>query len=155
MRSVPIQESLPGLARLRTGDGKFCAVFLCERRYLIRVAVRSTRASPGQLNADARYVTCRSHIESHSEHSESQTHASRANHSWVVRQSGQYVRLKNTGEKRKTAGSTYFSVEIACPVFGQRIMSLPIGIVPAEAAGVASVVVRRKDKNLVAIHGLC
>jgi hypothetical protein len=45
MRGLSIQESLPGLARLRAGDDKFCARLLCERRNLVRTAVRSTRAT--------------------------------------------------------------------------------------------------------------
>jgi hypothetical protein len=49
MSRLPIQESLPGLARLRAGNGKFCAFLLYERRYLIRVAIQSTRTSPNQL----------------------------------------------------------------------------------------------------------
>ena len=47
MCRVPIQEGLPGLARLRARDGKFCARLLCERRHPIRVTVRSTRTSRG------------------------------------------------------------------------------------------------------------
>jgi hypothetical protein len=29
--------------------------------------------------------------------------------------------------ERKVAGSTYLPVEIACPVFGQRIIIMPMG----------------------------
>ena len=54
------------------------------------------------------------------------TRASLANHSCMMRQSGQRVRLKNTAVERKAAGSTYLSVEIACPVFGQRIIIMPM-----------------------------
>ena len=56
----------------------------------------------------------------------SQTHASCANHSCSVRQKGQCERLKNTGVARKRARSASYPVEISRPVFGQRIITVPI-----------------------------
>src|SRR5262249_19368859 len=56
----------------------------------------------------------------------SQTHASCANHSCSVRQKGQCERLKNTGVARKRARLASYPVEISRPVFGQRIITVPI-----------------------------
>lgn len=47
MQRVPIQEGLPGLARLRTRDGQLCARLLFERGHLIRVTIRSAGTSTG------------------------------------------------------------------------------------------------------------
>ncbi len=59
--------------------------------------------------------------------SESHTHASFANHSWVVRQSGQYVLRKNTGLLRNVSRSIWMPVDISLFVFGQRIITMAIG----------------------------
>jgi hypothetical protein len=56
----------------------------------------------------------------------SQTHASLANHSWVVRQKGQYASLKNTGLLRNVSRSAWIPVAISRFVFGQRIINTPI-----------------------------
>jgi hypothetical protein len=68
---------------------------------------------------------CRSYLVS-SQASDSQTHASLANHSWIVSQSGQTVCPKNTGLERNAAASTCKPVEIARPLSGQRIIRKPI-----------------------------
>jgi hypothetical protein len=61
------------------------------------------------------YATCCSDAASPSEASESQVHASWANHSCVTRQSGQWVRLKNTGLDRKATHSRLRSrVPVIC-----------------------------------------
>ena len=62
--------------------------------------------------------------------SESQTHASRANHSCEVPHDGQNERLKKTGIERNLVRSMYMPVVTAFPVFGQRIMSSPINSLP-------------------------
>jgi hypothetical protein len=89
-----------------------------------------------------------------SEVSESQTHASLANHSCVASQCGQWVCPKNTGLERKAAASTCVPVEIARPVFEQRIIRVPIyGLLPSYGYGGRTAHVRRKDKSPMAIHG--
>ena len=57
---------------------------------------------------------------------QSQTHAWPANHSWDVRQCGQYDLLKNTGMARNCERSKRMPVEVALPVAGQRIMTSPM-----------------------------
>ena len=57
---------------------------------------------------------------------ESQTHASRANHSCEVPHEGQNERLKKTGMERNLPRSMCIPVVTGLPVFGQRIMSSPI-----------------------------
>ncbi len=100
-----------------------------------RLPVMSQTTLPRWACLAPRYVTCRSHTASHSEYSESQTHASLANHSCITWQSGQCVWLKNTGVERKIAGAANLPVEIARPVFGQRIIIMPIWRTPV-ATGV-------------------
>jgi hypothetical protein len=88
-----------------------------------------------------------------SEVSESQTHASLANHSCVAPQCGQWVCPKNTGLERKAAASTCVPVEIARPVFEQRIIRIPIRHTPGFGWRMGIVHLRRKDKSPMAIHG--
>jgi hypothetical protein len=59
---------------------------------------------------------------------ESHTHASFANHSCVVRQSGQYVQRKNTGLLRNVSRSIWMPVDISRFVFGQRTITMAIGL---------------------------
>ena len=58
--------------------------------------------------------------------SESQTHASRANHSCEVPHDGPNERLKKTGMERNLTCSMYTPVVTGFPVLGHRIMSSPI-----------------------------
>ena len=106
------------------------------------------------LHTVEHYATCRSHMGSHSGPAFSQTHASLANHSCTTRQSGQWVRLKNTGLERKVVGSTYLPVEIACPVVGQRIIIMPMRNPPPTIAALRTVRVRRRNKSPVTIPRL-
>ena len=78
------------------------------------------------LGMVGRYATCGSGAVSVSEQRELSTHASLANHSCVSQQSGQCVRLKNTGVERKVAEVMYLPVEMARSVFGQRIIIMPM-----------------------------
>ena len=57
---------------------------------------------------------------------QSHTHASRAYHSCEVRHDGQKVLLKKTGMQPKAARSMCMPVEMAFPVLGQWIMTVPI-----------------------------
>jgi hypothetical protein len=57
---------------------------------------------------------------------QSQTHALAANHSCKMRHDGQNVRLKKTGMDPKAARSMCMPVEMAFPVLGQWIMTVPI-----------------------------
>jgi hypothetical protein len=48
-----------------------------------------------------------------------------ANQSWLIRQIGQKVRLKNTGVEPKLGASVVMPVEIVRPVFGHLIIRVP------------------------------
>src|SRR5262249_12908912 len=54
------------------------------------------------------------------------THASLANHWCSLRQCGQNVWAKKTGEHSKRGRSTSIPVETSRPVAGQRIITIPI-----------------------------
>src|SRR3974377_1873491 len=96
-------------------------------------------------------AVCPSHLVVPSQPAVSQTHASLANHSYVSRQSGQ-----NTGVERKIADVMCLPVEIARPVFGHRIIIMPMRNTPFTATGVLhNVRVRRKNRSPVTIPGLC
>ncbi len=58
------------------------------------------------------------------------THASLANHPWLVRQNGQCACAKNTGDVLNRAAPASIPVGIARSVTGHLIMSLPIAGAP-------------------------
>ena len=79
--------------------------------------------------------TCRfrlSQFGSHFAGPESQTQASRANHSCEARHDGQYELLKKTGIEPKVVRSMLMLVEIHFPFLGQRITTMPISVLATD-----------------------